>query len=143
MILIQGCTVSRYSLNRAWIEDIFRRGVGLARHIYGCRSVSRVEKIHFAFTNNTFCVSTGLETVSESVSKDTLMCVEHNLTISLRGPHNKRTRNGTRRGRAVNGICDSWWKCGHGSRGSTYFTICLTFITSGRFNLNKRLIMIT
>ena len=38
-----------------------------------------VEKIHFAYTNETFCVSMGLETVSESVSKDTLMCVEHNL----------------------------------------------------------------
>ena len=39
----------------------------------------RVEKIHFAYANNTFCVSTGLETVSESVSKDTLMYVDHNL----------------------------------------------------------------
>ena len=53
--------------------------IGLERHIYGCRSVSRVEKIHFAYTNDTFCVSMGLETISESVSKDTLMCVEHNL----------------------------------------------------------------
>ena len=57
----------------------FWLGLGLERHIYWCRSVSRVEKKHFAYTNDTFCVSMGLETVSESVSKDTLMCVEHNL----------------------------------------------------------------
>ena len=42
-------------------------------NIYGCRSVSRVEKIHFADSNNTFSLSSGLETVSESVSKDILM----------------------------------------------------------------------
>ena len=60
----QGCAVSRYSLGRAWIEAIFRLCIGLERHIYGCRLVSRVEKIHFAFTNDTFCLSTGLETVS-------------------------------------------------------------------------------
>ena len=75
----QGCAVSRYSLSRAWIKTVFRLGIGLERHIYGCRLVSRVEKIHFAYNNDTFCVSRGLETVSESVSRDTLMCVEHNL----------------------------------------------------------------
>ena len=56
----------------------------LKRHIYGCRSVSRVEDIHFAYTNYTFSVSTGFETVSESVLrlwKDMLMCVEHNLEV--------------------------------------------------------------
>ena len=53
---------------------LVRLGIGLERLIYGCRSVSRVEKIHFAYTNDTFCVSMGLETVSESVLKDTLMC---------------------------------------------------------------------
>ena len=46
--------------------------------------MSRVEKIHFAYTNDTFCVSMGLETVSELVSKDTLMCVE--LKISSNSP---------------------------------------------------------
>ena len=75
----QGCAVSRYCLGRSWIEAIFRVGIVLERHIYGCQSVSRVDKIHFPYTNDTFCVSTGLETVSESVLKDTLMCVEHNL----------------------------------------------------------------
>ena len=42
----------------------------------------RVEKIHILLiltTNDTFCVSMGLLTVLESVLKDTLMCVEHNL----------------------------------------------------------------
>ena len=75
----QGCAVSRYSLGRACIEALFRLGLGLERHIYWCQSVSKVEKIHFAFTNDTFCVSTGLKTVPESVLKDTLMCVKHNL----------------------------------------------------------------
>ena len=46
--------------------------------------MSRVEKIHFAYTFDTFSVSMGLETVSESVLKDTLMCVEHNL-VYFRG----------------------------------------------------------
>ena len=77
--IMQSCAVSRYSLSRACIEAIFRLGICLKRHIYGCRSVSRVEKIHFAYANDTFCVSMGLETVSESVSKDTIMCVENNL----------------------------------------------------------------
>ena len=45
--------------------------------------MSRVEKIHFVYTNDTFGVSMGLETVSESVLKDTLMCVEHNLAQML------------------------------------------------------------
>ena len=45
----------------------------------GCQSVSRVEKIHFADTIDTFSVSTGFETVWELVSKDTLMCLEQNL----------------------------------------------------------------
>ena len=63
--VVQGCAVSRYSLVRACIEDIFRLGIGLERHIYGCRSVSRVEKIHFAYTNDTFSVLTGFETVSD------------------------------------------------------------------------------
>ena len=40
-----------------------------------------LEKIHFDYTNDTFCVSMGLETISELVSKDTLMCVEHNLVV--------------------------------------------------------------
>ena len=75
----QGSAVSIYSLGRAWIEAIFRLGIGLKRHTFGCQSVSRVEKINFAFTNNTFCLSIGLETVSESFSKDTLICVEHNI----------------------------------------------------------------
>ena len=82
----QGCAVSRYSLGRACIEAIFTLGIGLERHIYGCRSVSRVEKIHFAYTNDTFCVSTGLKTVLQSVLKDTLMCVEHKLDLSLPFP---------------------------------------------------------
>ena len=56
----QGCAVSRYSLGQAWIEAIFR--LGLERHIYGCQWVSRVEKIHFAYINDTFPVSTDLET---------------------------------------------------------------------------------
>ena len=46
---IQGCAVSRYSLGRAWIEAIFRLGISLGRHIYGCQSVLREEKIHFAY----------------------------------------------------------------------------------------------
>ena len=48
--------------------------------------MSRVEKITFSYTNDTFCASTSLKTVSESVSKDTLMCVEHNLGTHYRAP---------------------------------------------------------
>ena len=75
----QGWDVSRYSLDRARLEALFWLGVGLERHICGCRSVSRVEKIHFAYSNDTFYVSKGLETVSESVSKDTSLGVGNNL----------------------------------------------------------------
>ena len=81
---MQGCAVSRYSLGRAWIEAIFRLPLSQKTHLWVCRSVSRVENIHFAYTNYTFSVSTGFETVSESVSrlwKDMLMCVEHNLEV--------------------------------------------------------------
>ena len=46
--------------------------------------MSRIEKIHFAYKKDTFCLSTGLETVSESASQDTLMCVEHNLGKTYR-----------------------------------------------------------
>ena len=60
-------------------RPFFRLGIGLERHIYECRSVSREEKMHFAYTNYSLCVSMGHQTVSELVSKDTLMCVENNL----------------------------------------------------------------
>ena len=37
-----------------------------------------VEKIHFAYTNDTFSVSTGFKTASESVSKDTFTLLTAN-----------------------------------------------------------------
>ena len=58
------------------IEAVFWLGINL-KETHLC--VSWVEKIHFAFTNDTFHVSTDLKTGSLSVSKDTFIGIEQNL----------------------------------------------------------------